>query len=395
MSSADPDAPPRRPPFSTAQLDALLGEAGVDVVLATSPHNARYLLGGYRFFLYATLDGIGHDRYLPVVGYLPGRLGEAFYVGAGNEGWGIEVQPPWTPHVDLVGWTAVGMVTAAAERLRDAGLATARIGIEPPYLTADGLDALRAALPDATLVDVALPLEELRAVKSPRELDVMRDGAVAVVDAMLATFAAIRPGMAEAEIAERLRVEQTARGLTFGYCLIATGPSSNRAPSDRVLGPGEVVSLDSGAHLDGYVADLTRMAVVGEPSDRHLALLAQIDAVQQAARAATVGGARGGDVFVAAERAIAAQPDGARMVFLAHGTGLLSHEAPRLTDSGSPPYPATHRELPLRPGQVLSIETHLIDEAIGFVKLEDTVIVTDGSCEPCGDHGRDWNVVGG
>lgn len=386
---------PARIPFDAQQLDLLLEEAGADVLLATSGHAVRYLLDGYRFFLYEVLDGIGMDRYLPVVAYVRGAPERAFYVGAGNEAWGTDVQPPWIPSLELSAWTSAHAATIAAERLEREGLGRATIAIEPPFVPSDAADALRGTLPGARFVDGGQLLEELRAVKQPHELDLMREGATAVVDAMLATFAGAQVGDTTADLAERLRVEQTARGLTYGYCLVTAGASTNRAPSGRVVEDGAVVSLDSGAHMRGYVADLTRMGVAGEPSPRARELLEQIEQVQSSARAAVAAGHRGGGVFDAARATIAALPDGGRMTFLAHGTGLLSHEAPRLTDTGSPPYPATHREQPLRAGMVLSIETHAIDEQVGFVKLEDTVIVTDDGYEACGDHGRDWNQLGG
>jgi Xaa-Pro aminopeptidase len=222
----------------------------------------------------------------------------------------------------------------------------------------------------------------------------MREGSGAVVKAILATFAGLTPGMSTSDAAERLRREQTQRGLTFAYCLVAAGASHNRAPSERVIEPGFVLSLDSGADMHGYTADLTRMAIAGEPTARHDDLLAQVDAVQQAARSAVGPGRRGGDLFDLAAATIAELPDGPHMSFLAHGTGLLTHEAPRLTDTGSPPYPATHRERPLEGGMVLSIETHVADPEIGFVKLEDTVIVTGDGHEAVGDDGRGWNALG-
>jgi len=90
----------RTPPFDADRLDQLMEEAGVDVLLASSPHNVRYLLGGYRFFLYAVLDGIGMDRYLPFVGYVRGTPEQAFYVGAGNEDWGTDAHPLWVGEVE-------------------------------------------------------------------------------------------------------------------------------------------------------------------------------------------------------------------------------------------------------------------------------------------------------
>src|SRR5438067_11543147 len=91
-------------PFDAARLDELMGQAGVDVVLATSGHNVQYLLGGYRFFMYAGLDAIGLSRYLPVLAYTRGRTDAAFYVGAGNENWDTDVRPLWVPEVRNVAW---------------------------------------------------------------------------------------------------------------------------------------------------------------------------------------------------------------------------------------------------------------------------------------------------
>jgi Xaa-Pro aminopeptidase len=74
--------------------------------------------------------------------------------------------------------------------------------------------------------------------------------------------------------------------------------------------------------------------------------------------------------------------------------GLVSHEAPRLLDDGPIPYPASHRSTPLESGMVLSIETTWQHPRLGFIKLEDTVAVTDEGCEAYGDVGRGWNRCG-
>ena len=62
--------------------------------------------------------------------------------------------------------------------------------------------------------------------------------------------------------------------------------------------------------------------------------------------------------------------------FLAHGMGLVSHEAPRLTNSGPVPYDAYDADRPLETGMVISVETTLQHPRRGFIKLEDTVVVT-------------------
>jgi Xaa-Pro aminopeptidase len=44
---------------------------------------------------------------------------------------------------------------------------------------------------------------------------------------------------------------------------------------------------------------------------------------------------------------------------------------------------------------VLSIETECIYPAVGHVKIEDAVAVTERGCEGLGDIGREWHVVAG
>ena len=78
--------------------------------------------------------------------------------------------------------------------------------------------------------------------------------------------------------------------------------------------------------------------------------------------------------------------------FLAHGMGLVSHEAPHLTGKGVVPYPATDEDLPLESGMVISIETAILHPKRGFIKLEDTVAVTESGWEGFGDNCRSWNV---
>jgi Xaa-Pro aminopeptidase len=74
--------------------------------------------------------------------------------------------------------------------------------------------------------------------------------------------------------------------------------------------------------------------------------------------------------------------------------GLVSHEAPRLTTRGPVPYPAEDAERPLEAGTVISVETTLMHPSRGFIKLEDTVVVTDTGHEVYGEGARGWNRAG-
>ena len=113
-----------------------------------------------------------------------------------------------------------------------------------------------------------------------------------------------------------------------------------------------------------------------------------------AARKPIRAGARGGDIFAATEALLRQSRYGNSIEFVAHGMGLITHEAPRLTDRSPIPYPAYDADRPLEAGMVISIETTLPHPRRGFIKLEDTVAVTENGWEAYGDTGRGWNRTG-
>ncbi len=379
-------------PFDAARLDALLDAAGIDVVLATSPHNVRYLLGSYSHF-HEAFDAIGVDRYLPAVGIPRGNLAGAFAVGAEVDAWQNELEPPWVPTLLDNSQTAAETARLVARELRARGLGDVTVALELSFAPHRMVAGLRAELPGVRLVEAAAALEDLRAVKRPAELALLREAATGIVESMAATARAL-PGATTAQLADRLRVEEALRGLQFEYCLVAAGASFNRAPSSRRWLAGDVLSLDSGGRRHGYIGDLCRMAVNGEPTADLVDLLAEVRAVQDAARAPIRAGVPGAAIYAAAAEAAGELSHGDGMAFVAHGMGLVPHEAPRLTGAGPIRYKPTHRDRPLEAGMVLSIETDLRIPGIGLIKLEDTVVVGADGWEAYGDTERDFIVAG-
>jgi Xaa-Pro aminopeptidase len=381
-------------PFDNARLDSLLDEAGMDAVVISSKHNIQYLFGGYRFFFFDHFDAIGVSRYLPLLVYVKGRPEQSTYIGQGMESYEKELGKFWTPAFQTAGATSLDPAQLAADHLAKLGPKLKRVGIERGFLPADAAELMARELPGVTFVEAHLPLERLRARKTREELEFLRVASDLVVDSMLAVVASHGPGSTKLELVEALRREEVNRGLTFEYCLITAGTSLNRAPSDQVWGAGDILSLDSGGNYKGYIGDLCRMAIQGEPDSELKDLLAEVDAIQMAARKPIRGGTKGGDIYVSAGEALKRSSRANSIEFVAHGMGLISHEAPRLTSHGPIPYSAYDADRPLEPGMVISIETTLIHPRRGFIKLEDTVAVTEDAWEAFGDRGRGWNRGG-
>jgi Xaa-Pro aminopeptidase len=381
-------------PFDAHRLDRLMDEAGIDVLLATSKHNVQYLLGGHRAFFFESMDAMGLSRYLPVLVYPKGARQKAAYFGHRMEGFQKENDPFWVSESQTNSSGTVDAMQKAIDYARKLGAKPRRIGAELGFLPVDAGTALRNAFPDSEIVDALFVLERLRAVKSPEELRKLRIASERVIESMLAVIANHGPGATKRELTEALRREETNRGLTFDYCLITAGSSLNRAPSEQKWGKGDVLSLDSGGNYHGYIGDLCRMAIHGEPDAELEDLLAEIESIQRASMKPIKPGARGSVVYAAAEPLVHKSKHHNHMHFLAHGMGLVSHEAPRLTATGPVPYDAYDAGRPLERGMVVSVETTLQHPQRGFIKLEDTVVVTDSGFEIYGEGGRGWNRGG-
>src|SRR5262247_4161307 len=156
-------------PFDADRLDSLLDEAGIDVLIATSKHNVQYLLGGYRFFFFETMDAIGTTRYLPALVYRKGKPESAAYVGCAMETFEQELGRLWPTSLDLRFTGTVAAMEQAVAHIRRLGDGIRRIGVESAFLPADAEGVLRRELSNCEIVDAVFPLERLRARKSPEE----------------------------------------------------------------------------------------------------------------------------------------------------------------------------------------------------------------------------------
>ena len=381
-------------PFDTALLDRLMDEAGIDVLVATSKHNVQYLLGGHRAFFFESMDAMGLSRYLPVFVYQKGAPQKSGFFGHRMEGFQNEVKPFWVSEVNTKSSGAVDVMEKAVDYLRRLAPNAKRIAIETAFIPLDSAAVLRKAFPNAETVDALFVLERLRARKTPQELEMLKIASDAVIDSMEAVFKNFGPGATKNELTEALRREETQRGLTFDYCLIAAGSSLNRAPSDQRWEKGDVLSIDSGGNYHGYIGDVARMGVAGEPDAELVDLLAEVEAIEQAAMKPIRSGVLGSEIYAAADAVLHTSKLHNHIHFLAHGMGLVSHEAPRLTNSGPVPYDAYDATRPLETGMVVSVETTLQHPRRGFIKLEDTVIVQPNGFEVYGDRIRGWNRAG-
>jgi len=380
-------------PFDLEKLNRLMAEAGLDVILATSRHNVRYLTGGYYLPTFKRLEPIGLSQYMPVVGIPRNGPGQAFYVGVSvpdvDEVQALEAfGPMWIENrhwVHELRSRVAGLVAeTAAGVVRKLGLAGARIGIERAFMPVEAFDVLRRELPEANFADATDILARLRAVKGPREVELLRQVHERAAEAIHATLKAARPGETSRQVEARLELEMTSRGIHRIFTFAGIGPSYNRFPSDRTWDPGRIINVDTVAELDGYLSDLSRMASMGEAPALALELFDACLEVQRRVRDAIAPGVPCRDIHRLGWESVRASRWGELGNFIAHGLGLVSNELPVFN---------ADTDMVLEPGMVISIEAEYRHPEVGHVKLEDTVVVTPAGCDGLGDFGREWCTV--
>ncbi len=371
-------------PFDANKLQRLMGDAGLDLLLASTRHNVRYLTGGYYYHFHATATRMAQTQYLPFVGVPRGRLDHTFFVCRSEECEQVQAAVPWIARrVEAMRGT-LPAAESAIQVIRTLDLAEGTIGVEMPFLPADAFLALQRGLPKSRLVDATPVLDELRAVKTPAELAILRTVYDRMAEAIQAAFAVGRPGITTAEIARRVETEIAKRGMAFLYALVCAGPGTLRAPSSVRWERGRILHIDAGGEVGDYLADICRMGCLGEPSalarDLHSACIEVQGRVRQRVRP----GVPCRELLIEGERAVREHRFASYGKFVAHGIGMVSHEQPNISSTN---------ERPLEAGMVLSIETEFIHPDVGHVKIEDAVAVTKNGCEGLGDLGRDWHVV--
>jgi Xaa-Pro aminopeptidase len=250
------------------------------------------------------------------------------------------------------------------------------IAIEGTNLTVARWDALVAGGVVARASGGSV--ERLRAVKEPAELEAIRR-ACAISDRVYAELAREQfSGRTERELArwiDRRFRDEGADGLSFDP-IVASGPNGGRphaVPGDRIIGQGELVTIDIGCVLDGYCSDCTRTFATGPLPDQLADLYDLCRQAQADGLAAVRAGAVGDEVDAVSRVAIAERELASAYGHgLGHGVGMEVHEAPTLRPESTDV---------LAPNNVVSVEPGLYLPGTGGVRIEDLVAVTEDGCE--------------
>lgn len=267
------------------------------------------------------------------------------------------------------------IVGEIAEKTKKNGIK--KLGFEQDHVTYSEWLKFEEEL-QAELVPVSNLVEELRMVKTESEIAVIKEAADIADAAFKHILGYIRPGTSEIDVSNELEFFMRKCGATSSSfdIIVASGGRSalpHGIASEKLIEPGDFVTLDFGALHNGYVSDITRTVAVGEPSEQlkeiyQIVLEAQMEAVEK-----IKPGMTGIEADAISRDFISKNGYGDYFGHsLGHGIGLEVHEGPGLS-------PRSKTELV--PGMIVTVEPGIYLPQVGGVRIEDDILITDSGNE--------------
>jgi len=334
------------------RVQEILRKLNIDAILISNGNNMRYVSGftGATGYVY-----ISHSRHAIVTDF-------RYTIQAETEAEGYEVITIGNP-----GYPETLNEILAADKV-------SRLGFESKDLLYADYEDLKENLRVDELVPVANEITAMRRIKTPRELEYIKQ-AEAIGDKVFTEILDfIKPGMTELEVAARIEYllkVYGGQGLSFP-AIVASGINSSMphaVPSYKKIEKGDFVTMDFGCVYEGYCSDMTRTIVIGKASDEQKKIYNLVLKAQLAALDFIKAGYKGNEIDkVARDIIYGAGYEGCFGHGLGHSVGLHVHENPRLS---------MIEEDIIEAGMTETVEPGIYIKGFGGVRIEDLVVVTE------------------
>ena len=252
-----------------------------------------------------------------------------------------------------------------------------RIGFEAEDVSYQLFSTLKDGI-KAELAATFGAVEQMRIIKTPEEIQYLRNACAISCRAFDRLLPDIRPGVTEKELAARLSLYMVMEGadtMPYGNILISGARTSllHGIPSSKAIEYGDFVLMDFGCQYKGYLSDMTRMVIVGKPSDKQREVYRLEQRMLEDSLAMMNAGVCLRDIYEASVRAIR---DTEYFQYhysgIGHGIGLFVHE---------PPFMGPASKEVLKAGNVRTIEPGIYIPDWGGVRIEDQILITEDGYE--------------
>ena len=334
------------------------------------------------------MTGLGHGQSERPVGALLPARGPLSYLSPAFE---VErIRTMLTLAGEVRGWEEdEDPYTVFAEMLREADVEGGTVALDDMarVFVAEGM---RGALPNHRFIASGPVTSHLRERKTEHEVALLRQAMRMTLDIQAAAARALSPGVTTTEVTGFLAAAHRAAGFDGGpaFSIVLFGEPTaypHGVPYPQTLREGDVVLVDVGAPLHGYVSDITRSYVFGEPSPRQREIWELTKRAQAAGFAAARPGAPCGGIDDACRGVVVAAGFGPGYKApglphrTGHGIGMDVHEAPYFVKGNTQP---------LAPGSTGSIEPTIAIYGEFGIRLEDHIVVTETAAAWLTEPGR-------
>ena len=239
---------------------------------------------------------------------------------------------------------------------------------------------------DADIVDGVSVFQEIRMVKTEKEIAQIKRSFEIVEKAIFKSLEIVKKGISEKELAaefEKIVYENKGRP---AFSVIGFGKRSafpNVQPSQKRLEKGEVIRFDVGCVYNNYYSDMSRIAACGNPPQKYKDYYAAVVAGEKRALQEIKSGVPASRVFQAGVDTVKKGIPHFKRHHIGHGIGLKLYDPPSLGEN----------EVLLEENMVLCVETPYYELGFAGVQIEDAVVVTKKGYELITQSGKDIEVI--
>jgi len=268
-------------------------------------------------------------------------------------------------------------------------LGVKKLGIDLSGVSYMAYKAYQKKISENDIIDISQDVSAQRAVKDVNELALIEKGAKHN-DALFAHLRGLlRPGISENDIKAEIIYFMHKNGAESAFPpIVASGENSSlphATPSDRILRPGDLLTLDYGCRFNGYCSDFTRTVAISYMDKERQKVYDIVKCAGERALLALMPGVHAHRVDAAAREYIAQHGFGEAFGHgVGHGVGLFIHEAPVMN--------ALSKAI-LEEGMVITIEPGIYMTGRFGVRTEDLCVIKQSGCVNLTASPRDAIII--
>ena len=345
------------------RLNQLMDAAGLGAVVLRSGKNFTYLAGFvYPGTLAKHLDFPDSPREVLLV--WP-RTGEPVLV-LNHIAAPLAERDSWLESIELVEGYSESPYARAAAVLERLGLQDSALGFEKSYLNAARWEEIRALLPNAAIVDCTRLMDAVRSIKTPDEVELLKQAADILDEAYLEVFPTVREGDTERAVHARLIESCIRRGAGWAHGILNSSRNTVAygGEGDLAFQEGDIIRNDYVSYYLGYPGHQSRTVVIGRPTDEQERTYTLMRDIYRATIGQCRPGATTADIYEFAASRFREHGYRERLSIVGHGVGAWWHQQEPYIVSGS-------KEV-LESGMVIAMEPH-----VSYWHLQDMVLISD------------------